>query len=496
MSQASMKRLPHLWLLIASGLLFTISFPPFDLIISPFVALVPLFFFVQYAEDTRQLVLGGLLVGIFSWVALLYWVTIFSIAGFIALVLYLSVFPIGFLLGLEFLWKRGSVPLYLVGPSLWVVLEHFRAVGELAFTWGQLCYSLSYHPLMLQIAEVTGPYGVSFWIVLVNSLVYSAIARSGRYRTLASSFLLLVVLLPLVYGIYCFGRDDLLEGEKIKISLIQPNIDQDRKWSRSFRDSTFMILEELSGEALMSEPDLIVWPETAVPAYIRHNAIYRGRVSRLVKSSGIPYLVGSQDYERAGENEYLVYNSAFLFRPNGRMDDRHYNKIRLVPFGEKLPYESWFPGLRGIEYGGGHFSPGEEFTLFDVDGGYFGVLICFESIFPELSRQFCMEGANFLLNITNDAWFLKTSAPYQHASALPLRAIENRIYIGRSANTGISLIVDPLGRITESTPIFTKRVISGEIRARTADTFYLRHGDLIVYVSWVVLIVAVAFLSF
>jgi apolipoprotein N-acyltransferase len=494
MSQTQTKKLPNIWLLIASGVLLTLAFPPFDLLIPPFIALVPLFYFVKYAEETGQLLWGGLLVGILFWISLLYWVTLFSISGFIALVLYLSFFPLIFLFGLEFLWKRASLPLWLVGPSLWITLEHFRAIGELAFTWGQLCYSLPRHPLPLQIAEVSGPYGVSFWIVLVNTLVYSTLTRSGRSRTVSTFFLSLVILLPIIYGVYCFGREDLRDGEELKISLIQPNIDQDRKWSHSYRDSTIMILEELSREALKAGPDLVVWPETAVPAYIRHNDIYRGRVSRLVAASGIPYLVGSQDYEKVGESDYQTYNSAFLFRSTGHMDFKPYSKIRLVPFGEKLPYESLFPGLRDIKYGGGHFSPGEEFTLFDIDAGDFGVLICFESIFPELSRQFCLEGANFLLNITNDAWFLRTSAPYQHASVLPLRAIENRIYIGRSANTGVTMIVDPLGRINESTPIFTKMVISGIIHARNTDTFYQRHGDLVVYLSWIILLVALIFL--
>ena len=421
--------------------------------------------------------------GTLFWICLLYWVAIFSVAGFVALILYLAGYFVLFLLGLELFCKRASFPIWFVAPPLWVVLEHLRAVGELGFPWGQLGSSLTYHPLLLQMSDITGPYGVSLWIVLVNALIYHALI-SFRGRAKFLSALMLVILLPLAYGLFCYQRKDLLEGDPLTLSLVQPNIDQDQKWSPVYRDTTFQILEALSRDTLLDRPDLIVWPETAVPAFIRHHGVYRRRVSRMAESFGVPLLVGSQDFDRIGERDYLTYNSAFLFHEDGLMDDRRYSKIRLVPFGEKLPYEDLFPALRRIEYQGGHFSAGDEFTLFDVDQGNFGVLICFESIFPDLSREFCRRGANFLLNITNDAWFLRTSAPYQHASALAMRAIENRVWIGRSGNTGITMIVDPLGRIVARTPIFTQAVLSGGIRARTPDSFYLRHGDFVAYGSW------------
>ncbi len=491
MTLVPMKTLPHPGLLLASGLLLVLSFPPFDLVVPPFFALLPVFFFVEYAVSTRQLVSGGLIVGAFFWIGLLYWVTIFSASGFAALIFYLTAYTVIFFVGLGALWKKAGLPLWLAAPFLWVALEHLRATGELAFTWGQLCYSLSDHPLLLQIADVVGPYGISLWIVLVNCLIYSVVVDSGGKRFSTACALLVVAVFPVVYGAACLGRAELTEGEAVDISLIQPNIDQDQKWSRAYRDTTFMILESLSLEALESGPDLVVWPETAVPAFVRHNPFYRGRVSRLVEASGVPFLVGAQDYEVIGDNAYKSYNSAFLFRKDGTMEEKWYSKMRLVPFGEKVPFEDRFPALRGVNLGGGHFSPGSEFTLFEAAGTRFGVLICFESIFPELSREFCRSGAGFLLNITNDAWFLRTSAPYQHASALPLRAIENRIYIGRSANTGITMIVDPLGRVVDETVIFTRAVISGTIRARSGDTFYRRHGDLVVYLSWLMLFLAV-----
>jgi apolipoprotein N-acyltransferase len=488
-----MKQIPNLWYLLVSGLLLALSFPPFDLVFPPFIALIPIFIFVRRTDGNRRLALGGLLMGVFFWTSLLYWVTIFSAVGFIALVLYLSAYTIIFFLGLRLFWIRGHLPIWLIAPPLWVVLEHLRAVGELAFTWGQLSYALTYHPVLFQGDDLSGPYGLSYWIVLVNALIYAVIVREGRRRALAMLALTTVIFLPLDYGYYCLGRKDLNSGEEITISLIQPNIDQDRKWSPAFRDSTSQILEGLSLTALHSRPDLIVWPETAVPAYIRHNAVYRDRVAGLAKASSVPFLVGAQDYERVGEKRYLVYNSAFLFHADGGMDDRVYNKIRLVPFGEKIPFEDRFPILKDIDYEGGHFTAGDDFTIFDIDGKRFGVLICFESTFPELSREFCRRGAGFLLNITNDAWFLKTSAPYQHASALPLRAVENRIYIGRAANTGITMIVDPFGRVVKSTPIFTRMLISGKIRARSSDTFYRRHGDWPAVLSWLFLLGALCY---
>jgi len=492
----SMKGFPRPRLLLFSGVLLALSFQPFDLLIPPFVALVPLFCFVEGAGNARQLVKGGVLVGVCFWVAVLYWVALFSAVGFAALVLYMSVYPILFLLGLNLLWKRARLPLWLVAPVLWVALEHLRASGELAFTWAQLCYSLSYHPILLQTADVVGPYGLTFWIVLVNALIFMALIQSGRPRPLPLAFLALVLLIPLAYGYRCLREETLLEGDEINVSLIQPNIEQDQKWSRSYRDTTFQILEALSSQSLSSNPDIIVWPETAVPAYVKHDAASSGRISAAAEGSGVAYLVGSQDYDRVGEKDFLVYNSAFLFHRDGLMDEERYSKMRLVPFGEKLPYESYFSSLKGIKYKGGHFSEGKDFTLFEVDGFKFGVLICFESTFPELSREFCRRGADFIFNITNDAWFLRTSAPYQHASALPLRAVENRIYIGRAANTGISMIVDPLGRVMQGTRIFTRSLITGTIHARSQRTFYCVNGDLAAYFSWFVLIVAAISLPF
>jgi len=226
--------------------------------------------------------------------------------------------------------------------------------------------------------------------------------------------------------------------------------------------------------------DLVVWPETAVPSVLLLDPPYLNDVKSAVAEKGVPLVTGFPHFERTDLGGRHAYNSATLINPDGHLSQR-YDKIHLVPFSERFPFQNVLPFLNDIDFGQSDFTPGQKYVIYDIPAGKFGILICFESLFPEISREFVKGGANFLLNITNDAWFGRSQAPLQHASMAVFRAVENRIGIGRAANTGISMFIDRHGRMLQSTELFTERVITGPIEKRRGTTFYTRHGD---FAAW------------
>jgi apolipoprotein N-acyltransferase len=221
---------------------------------------------------------------------------------------------------------------------------------------------------------------------------------------------------------------------------------------------------------------MIIWPETATPCYLMKQKDYYQRIRDLVEELGVPLLTGSPDYAYRGDEEYQYFNSAFFFLPQNPQV-QGYSKMQLVPFSEKIPYDEKISLLRKINFGEADFTPGRHYTIFDHPRARFAVMICFESIFSRLAREFHQRGADFLVVITNDGWFGKTPAPYQHAQISIFRAIETRTSIARCANTGVSMIVDAFGRVIHKTPIFVKETVVADISLQKQDTFYARHGD-------------------
>jgi apolipoprotein N-acyltransferase len=286
------------------------------------------------------------------------------------------------------------------------------------------------------------------------------------------------------------------------VAVVQGNIAQERKWDRGRAEEIVAVYENLSRRALADRPDLVVWPETATPGSISKDRRLNARVHRLAAELEIPLLVGSsrhRKFGRIGEAGMEHKNSAFLI-PAGPGEARHqrYDKIRLLPFGEYLPHQNTLPWAAiDIEDVGG-YSAGSDFTIFEVSGVRFAVTICWENIFPDLVRQFVREGAQFIVNITNEAWFGKTAAPYQFLSMSVFRAVENGVYVVRCANTGVSGFIDPNGRVyarvtgEKGVDIFVHGVLTGTVAALDSKTFYNRHGDWLAWVSVAASILAVA----
>jgi apolipoprotein N-acyltransferase len=220
--------------------------------------------------------------------------------------------------------------------------------------------------------------------------------------------------------------------------------------------------------------DMVVWPETAVPFHIKYQPAAFDEIGRLAAWKDVYLLFGVPDFERRGE-DISFFNSALLLGPEGTLHGE-YRKIHLVPFGEMIPFEDRLSWLKRIDLGEGDFSPGKAYTVFEIDGSRFGVAICFESIYPELVRELVRRGANFVVNITNDEWFGASLGPYQHAQMAVMRAVEFRVGLARCANTGISMFVDPYGRILSRTELFKRRILTDGVAVGGRGTVYARIG--------------------
>jgi apolipoprotein N-acyltransferase len=280
----------------------------------------------------------------------------------------------------------------------------------------------------------------------------------------------------LLYGRARLERYDRQEGEKLTVALIQGNIAQDAKWDPSFLDETMNIYSRLTLAAAEEKPALVVWPEAATPFFFQSQKTYQEKVAALTRRAGAYLLLGSPACESDGE-ERRYFNSAFLVSPDGTITGR-YDKMHLVPYGEYVPLKPLFPFIDKMVVGIGDFSSGSEVKNLHFPGGTFGTLICYEIIFPDLVRRFAKNGAEFLVNITNDAWFGSTAAPYQHLSMAALRAVENRRCVARAANTGISAIIGASGRIVQHSKLFTPQSLTGIISLNRDMTFYTRRGDI------------------
>ena len=369
-------------------------------------------------------------------------------------------------------------------PLLWTGQEYLLSLGELGFPWLLLGHSQAALPHFIQYATWTGVFGVSCWVVGLNALFYSALV--GRRVFLAG--VALGYLLPWVHAQGALTTTVPTEG--LRIGLIQPNTTYADKWGPNGLERTFSALATLSRQAAKRDPELLVWPETALPCDPVRRAGCRGRVQALVEELDIPLLTGAP---------HANYNAAFFVQP-GSVTLPSYAKMHLVPFGERTPYRDAIPLLRDIDWtrltgdlGPAEFARGTEHAVFAHPRHPFAVLICFESIFPDLVRQHVAAGGRVLVNITNDSWFGRSAGPYQHALINAMRAVENRTAIARAATTGISLFIDPFGRTYEATDLFTPAVAVATVPVGQPATFYTRHGD--VFTWGCLLVVLVAFVA-
>lgn len=470
-----------------SGALLAVSFPRPGLSVAAWFAFLPLLVAVGGAP-ARQAFKIAFSAGLVAYAGILYWLNIvmtvygklhWSVSGSLYLVLacYLSLYPAAVFWLLRRGEERGISSLCSF-PVLWVAGELVRSYLLTGFPWANLGYT-QYRTLpLIQISDLTGMYGVSFLVAFANVVFYKGWAwlRGKQTRYPLGGVLILLALLgaTLAYGFAALNRPE--RGALQRVLLVQGNIAQDVKWNPAYQEATVQTYERLSRQACQSPDTLVVWPESALPFYLQGEPLYAARVTSLAAQLKSCLVTGSPAMERKGQLvRYL--NSAFLISPAGKVLGRS-DKLHLVPFGEYVPLASLFPFVNKLVAGIGDFSPGKEAVPLQTPGGKIGVLICFEGIFPEVARAYVERGAGLLVNITNDAWFGNSSAPYQHLSMTVFRAVENRVPLVRAANTGISSVIDSKGHIRGMTPLFEEATLAAEVRRGEGGSFYSRHGDL------------------
>ncbi len=424
----------------------------------------------------RQAFRSGYLIGLIFFGGTVGWVGHVTIPGAIllpaALALYFAAWS---WLANRFLRTRPLLSTLFL-PAAWTALEYLRSHLLSGFGWNLLAYTQWKYTTLIWPAGWTGAWGVSFLIVWVNRML-CLIAR--RPIALLRNLGLLVLAGSVLGGIHFVGWASepapfSAPGKTLKVALLQGNIPQPEKWDEAFQEAIWKRYEELMAKAVQLQPDLIVWPETAVPGYLEDPAIAE-RLNRIARSAGAEMLVGlpTEDLESG-----LPYNSALLLGRDGEERAR-YSKIHLVPFGEFIPIKPLFGWLKKF-YPVADFAPGKEWTVFPTTPPV-SVLVCFEDVFPELARRFTRKGAGWLLVITNDAWFGRSAASLQHLQASVFRAVENQVWVVRAANNGWTGFIDPNGRLLPSPgqlPRFKPGVAFAEIQVLSGrGTFYTRWGD-------------------
>jgi apolipoprotein N-acyltransferase len=460
--------------------------------------LIPLLVLIEKVPTYKLLARLSFISGVTFFLVSLYWLYYTSLIGLIIVVVYCSLYFVLFSFVLKYILNKknpSSFSLIFLTASIWVVCEFIRAYLFTGFGWNQLGYSQFLNLRLIQIADFSGVYGVTFLIVLVNVFIKDIILSlkeliSYNKRAVVSKALLSFVCLVMVLAVYAYGdikSNNKLPQNTIRISVIQGNIVQHQKWEPFYRDMILQKYIRLSGMASIDKPALIVWPETALPGYLEEYNLYK-QVNDFIKDINIPVLIGAP---RLDSYDDSYYNSAVLFSQQGKIVNV-YDKIHLVPFGEYIPLKNVFSFLYRY-YEIANFSKGEIYTIFDLDSTDFGVLICFEDAFESLVRTFVSRGADFMINITNDAWFYDSAEPRQHLSASVFRAIENRISFVRAANTGISGFIDPYGRIINSVDKSGKQVCvegfaTADIPLLKQRSFYNRFGNVFVGACFIFLI--------
>jgi apolipoprotein N-acyltransferase len=485
---------------IASGLLLTAAFPKIDLDGLAWVALVPLLWAtkdISAGEAFRQ----GLIFGIAHFLSLLYWLVptmityghlpvYLSIAILFLFATILSgVFVAPLAYGFKLVGRTPMRALFLF-PVFWAAAEFLRSFLFTGFPWALLGYSQYRRLHLIQILDIFGVYGLSGLIAFTNfALLLGCLAVTGkpwcgkpvggRFAFGGIALAAAMVGLTWTYGEIRIPQIDRLAAvaPKARVAVIQGNIEQSQKWDPAFQRATIEKYLRLSLSTLADRPELIVWPESAAPFYFLVEVPPTRMVMRGIAEAATHFLIGAPAFEVRGEKADY-YNSAYLVGPRAEVLGR-YDKAHLVPYGEYTPFKEYLPFLGKIVEHVGDFQAGEAGKTLEWTGRKLGIQICYEIIFPELAREQVRNGATLLITITNDAWYGKTAGPYQHFSLAVLRAVENRRALARSANTGISGFIDPVGRPFDATALMEEAAVMRELPLLDTRTFYTRWGDVL-----------------
>jgi apolipoprotein N-acyltransferase len=471
-----------------SGVLLTLGFPKLGLYPFSWVALVPLLLALR-GRDNRQAFTLGWLCGLVHYLGTLYWISyaVYHYGGLhlsVTLLLlfllcaYLAVYLGGFALVAR-RWEASPLLWVLGLPAVWVALELLRAHLLTGFPWPNLGYTQTPLQALIQIADLTGVYGVSWLVVLSSTVLTALLSRSGK-RVPGLLVLGLCLVGAILYGTWRQGTIEDLQTAATPwtVGVVQGNIDQSQKWDPAYQQETLRRYRELSLQASRSNPapELLVWPETSTPFFYRIEDRLTAQLNEMVKETGTHLLFGSPGATLV-EGEPRLQNRAYLVNGAAVLEGV-YAKQHLVPFGEYVPLKKLLFFVNRLVQAAGDFVPGDDPSPLILGRQPFGVLICYEDIFPELAQAAVERGATSLINITNDAWYGDSSGPYQHLELARWRAIEFRVPLIRAANTGISSIFEATGQACGVIPLNQQGFLVCPVHPFRILTFYAKWGNL------------------
>ncbi|HYJ86936.1 MAG TPA: apolipoprotein N-acyltransferase [Pyrinomonadaceae bacterium] len=492
-------------MLAASALI--LSFPNFNLWFLAWAGFVPVFLLVARRRASWQSFFFGWLFGSVFFYGTCYWLTysMINFGGFAAWqafamlipgAIVLGIFPALFAMVLASSIRKWGTAALLLAPIIWAAMEWAR-LGITGQLWNAIGYSQAYHPLLIQPARLGGVYVVGFLIVAVNAAItFALIQRTFKPIAISGTLLVLVSSLILLMGSQSSSQHDTQRLAEAVVVAIQPNVPMDL--IKSTEDMTKLNVRhfEMSEAALRSLPDnglprLLIWPESPMNFTYGSDAAFREKLKQFAKQHRTSVLLNSQE---VAPNDGL-YNSALLVNEEGSLVSQ-YDKIRLLPFGEYVPLPQWLPGaglIRGIV---GNFTPGTTYRLMSVGNVRAGVFICIESAYPNIARQFANDGADVLINISNDGYLGPTAVMRQHLANAVFRAVENNRPVLRVTNTGITALIPPSGDVRDVTQPFQQDVRVWHItRTSSPRSFYTAYGDVFAAVC-AALTVLVFLLSF
>ncbi len=552
MNNESKRHYLYLFLSILSGSILFLSFPKWDLWALIWFGLVPIFYVSLKAKNKTEAFRYGFFTGLTFFIGTQYWIYhsmnhygniafIPSILIVILLCTYQSLY-----IGLfSLLINKVKLPLYLTAPIFWCSMEYLREILLTGFPWSFLGHSQYKNISLIQIADITGVYGISFLIVMANAVIYHLLfTKVWRHTSLNRHLIPIVAFLLLFTGTIFYGIErvkgcahtpsqdrEVCLHTTVKIGIIQANIEQHMKWDKNFSQTVFEKYENLTKELVKkANPELVVWPETALPFVFNANPDMADRLLAFKKELPSSLLFGSVLVKDYINGKYILSNSALFYGsapPHldgsalthlysaSNKPDYIYDKIHLVPFGEYIPLKnSLLFFLDKLVNAIGDFAPGSDYTVATTPNFSFSTHICYEIIFSDLVRKCvgappskcvgappskcvgappCNKDVDFIITITNDAWFGDTAGPYQHFAISVFRAVENKKPLIRAANTGISGFISATGFIERKTNLFETATLTHNVQKHKAYTFYTKYGNIFVYLCNTLSIIIILF---
>jgi apolipoprotein N-acyltransferase len=490
-------------LCVAFSALYALGMPGYDIPGLSFACLVPLLILSTMSASARQAAWRGCLAGTLANLLLVYWIAYtvavpgnlgWFLGGLAALLVsaFLGIYVSLAALFAHLLRRRFGIAGLWGFPAAWVCVEYARSVLFTGFPWLLLGYGLSGDSRLRQAADLAGVYGLGFLLATANVCLYIAGASwaRGKRKVLFSHLAgaAAVALFLSAYGAAgkaSESRD--ARGGTIRVGIAQGGIDQSLKWDPLRQKETLRIYGALTKEAAGEGAEVVVWPETAAPFFYGWERELSAVVDGVAIENRVPLIFGAPWFDPSGGGKY--YNSVFLLGGRGIAEGR-YDKQHLVPFGEYIPLRRLLFFLQKLTVGEEDFSAGRDPALFLVRGKPVGATVCYEAIFPGILRGSVREGAMWLVNVTNDAWFGDTVAPRQHLAMARMRSVEFRRPMVRAANAGISAIIDERGELVATLGLFRKGIVVGEIHPRGGETWYAKTGDIFaIFCSIIVILI-------